>query len=240
MNSPHIMKRKLTRLSRSYAAALREHLKQGPQASLQPARGLGRQAVSLGLETLDLVRIHAGALITAATSASRAGTRQAKAFFSEALSAVEQTHRAALHTQARLNQANRTLDRRTADLALSTRSLKQSVVCRKSAEQALKTSSEHSQKLLQESRRLQQHLRELAQQLLAAQENERTKMSHDLQDEIAQTLLGINVRLLTMKKMVEHKEQGLNGEVAITERLVESSVQSVKRFAREFRKGHEA
>ena len=46
------MKRKLTQLSRRYASALRTHLKQGRRASLQPARGLGHEAVSLGLETL--------------------------------------------------------------------------------------------------------------------------------------------------------------------------------------------
>ena len=34
---------------------------------------------------------------------------------------------------------------------------------------------------------------------MAAQEDKRKKMSHDLRDEIAQTLLGINVRLLTLK-----------------------------------------
>lgn len=78
------MTRKLTGLSRRYQAALRKHLKQGPQASGQPAQGLGRQAMTLGLETLDLARIHEHALITLVlpsdspsirgTMARRAGT----------------------------------------------------------------------------------------------------------------------------------------------------------------------
>src|SRR6266850_5038346 len=56
------MKHRLTRLSRAYAVALRKHLRQGPAANLRPARGWGREALSLGLETLDVARIHAGAL----------------------------------------------------------------------------------------------------------------------------------------------------------------------------------
>ena len=56
------MKRDLINLSRHYTSALRKHLKQGPRASLRPARGLGRKAMAVGLETLDLARIHEEAL----------------------------------------------------------------------------------------------------------------------------------------------------------------------------------
>jgi len=52
------MKDRLSRLSEEYLAALRKHLKLGPKASSQPAIRLGRQAVVLGLETLDLAQIH--------------------------------------------------------------------------------------------------------------------------------------------------------------------------------------
>src|SRR5206468_10017707 len=73
VNSAYIMKRKLIALSRRYVTALRKHLKQGPRASLQPARGLGRQAVAIGLETLDVARIHEEALATLEASRSRDG-----------------------------------------------------------------------------------------------------------------------------------------------------------------------
>jgi len=235
------MNHKLIRFSRRYAAVLREHLSQGPRASLQPARGLGRQAVNLGLEALDLARMHEGALATLEASSRQAeGITQAQTFFIEALTAVERTHGAALELQARLHQANQALDRRTEELANSTRALEKSVIRRKSTEQALKTSGGHYQKLLEESRGLQQHLRELAQQILRTQENKRKSMSHDLQDEISQALLGINARVLTLKKVAAHNEQGLRREIASAERLVEDSMHSIKRFAREFRKRHEA
>ena len=87
---------------------------------------------------------------------------------------------------------------------------------------------------MKESRRLQKHLRHLTHQILSAQEDKRKKISRELQDEIAQTLLGINVRLLTLKKEAAINASGLKKEIASTQRLVEKSVKTMKRFAREF------
>jgi signal transduction histidine kinase len=120
------------------------------------------------------------------------------------------------------------------DLAASHRSLKQGIVQRKTAEQALKKSGEHSRKLLKESRDLQKHLQRLTHQILSAQEDKRKKVSRDLHDEIAQTLLGINVRLLTLKKEATVNARGLKKEIASTQRLVKQSVQTINRFAHEF------
>src|SRR6185437_1403289 len=190
------MKHKLIRLSRSYTSALQKHLKQGPRAGFQLARRLGRQAVSLGLETLDVARIHEEALATLEASSSRDGIiKRAEIFFTETITPIENTHRAALNTNTRLNQVNKTLDRRTVELAASNQSLKQSVVRRKTVEKALKKSEKPYKRLLAESHRLQKHLRHMTHQILTAQEDKRKKISRDLQDEIAQTLLGINVRL---------------------------------------------
>jgi hypothetical protein len=53
VNLANIVKRKVSNLSRRYQAALRAHLKQRTRANLQLAKGLGRQAMAKGLETLD-------------------------------------------------------------------------------------------------------------------------------------------------------------------------------------------
>jgi signal transduction histidine kinase len=234
------MKRKLTRLSRRYAAVLRKHLKQGPRASLQPARGLGRQAVASGLETLDVARIHTRALAALEASSSRDGiVRPAELFFAEAISPIEKTHRAALKANVRLNQLAQTLARRTVDLATSNQSLKQGIVQRKGVEQALKKSAGRYARLVKESRRLQKHLRHLTHQLLATQEKRRTKISRKLHDEIAQTLLGINVRLLTLKKEDTVNTKGFKKEIASTQRLVETLVKTMSRFGHEFGKQHD-
>ncbi len=231
------MKRKLTRLSQRYVAALRKHLRQGPRA-IPPcgtAHDLGCQAAALNLETLDVAKIHEDALATLEASRSKDGIiKRAEFFFAEAITPIEETHRAALKANVRLSRLSQTLGRRTMDLAASNRSLKQGIVQRKLVEQALKKSGEHSRKLLKESRDLQKHLQRLTHQILSAQEDKRKRISRDLHDEIAQTLLGINVRLLTLKKEAAISASGLKKEIASTQRLVNKSVKSIKRFAREF------
>jgi signal transduction histidine kinase len=234
------MKARLTRLSRRYQLALRRHLKQGPRASPQPARGLGRQAVAIGLETLDVARIHEAALASLEASSSRDGfIKRAEMFFAEAITPIEKTHRAALRANTHLSQLNKTLGRRTLDLAASNRFLKQGIAQRKTVEQALKKNVGHYARLVKESRRLQKHLRHLTHQILLAQEEERKKISRELHDEVAQSLLGINVRLVTLKKEATVNTKGLKKEIASTQRLVEKSAKTMSRFAREFGKHHD-
>ena len=105
------MKQNLIRLSEQYVTALRKQLKQGPQASLQPALELGRQAVALGLETLDLARIHEQALVTLELSYSKNGfTKLAGIFFTEANTLIEETHRDARQTKVHLSRLMTKLD----------------------------------------------------------------------------------------------------------------------------------
>ena len=229
------MKQKLNGLSQRYVTALRKHLKQGPRASLQPALGLGRRAVVLGLETLELARIHERALTTLELSNSKNGfIKRAEIFFTEAITPIVETHRAARQSKIQLNRLNETLGRRTVELAATNRQLQRGIVRRKSVEAALKKSGEHYAKLLKDSLQLQEGLRQLTHQVLAAQEDERKKISRELQDEIAQTLLGINVRLLSLKQEARNNTKGLKNEIASTQRLVIKSAKSVRRVAREF------
>jgi signal transduction histidine kinase len=236
VNSAYIMKRKLSALSQRYVTALKKHLKQGPRASLQPALRLGRQALTLGLETLELARIHERALVTLKASNGKNGpSERAETFFSEAITPIVETHRAARQSKIDLNRLNEALGQRTAELATTNRQLKRGIVRRKSVEAALKKSGEHYAKLLKDSLQLQESLRQLTHQVLAAQEDERKKLSTELQDEIAQTLLGINVRLLSLKHEARSNTKGLKNEIASTQRLVAKSARSVRRVAREFR-----
>jgi two-component system sensor histidine kinase DegS len=231
------MKRTTVRLSRRYAAALSRFLKQGPRASVQPARSLGHKAMALGLETLDLARIHKAALASQEASSSRDGIiKRAQIFFVEVITPIETTHRAAQETSGDLNRLARTLSRRTAELATSGRHLKRGIVQRKAAEEALKKSGKHRTDLLEQSRLVQERLRHLTRQILRAQEDNRTKISRDLHDEIAQTLLGINVRLLALKNESVANAEGLKKEIANTQRLVEKSRKTLSRFVCELGK----
>jgi signal transduction histidine kinase len=227
------MKQTLNGLSQQYVAALGRLLKRGPNASLRPALGIGREAVALGLETLDLARIHEHALVTLGSSdVKNAFTKLAGQFFTEANVPIEETHHTARQTKVHLGRVMATLGRRTEELADSNRQLKQGVARRKVMEDDFAKRGRHHQKCLEESLDLQKRLRHLTHQVIAAQEDERKKISRELQDEIAQTLLGINVRLLSLKQEARLNTRGLRKEIAGTQRLVADSVRSVRHAGR--------
>lgn len=234
------MRPKLTGLARQYRAALGKHLERCRPASLRPAQGLGRRAMSIGLGTLDLARIHERALIQLVLPGYSSGIREtmvrrAGNFFAQAITPIEKTHRIVRETNARVERLNQKLLQRSADLAASNRQLKKEIAQRKVAEEALRKSEEHYGQLLEQSRHMQEQLRLLSRQLLSAQEDERKKISRELHDVIAQTLTTINVRLASLKKEAALKTKGLERSIARTQELVKHSVDIVHRFARELR-----
>jgi PAS domain S-box-containing protein len=117
--------------------------------------------------------------------------------------------------------------RRLEALAVANRELKQEIVRRQSVEESLK--------LLEQSRSMQEELRHLSRQALHAQEEERKRLSRELHDVIAQTLTGINIRLATLKKEAGINPEGFARNIALTQKLVEKSVDIVHQFARELR-----
>ena len=227
------MKAELSGLSRRYVTALRKHLKQGSRANLQPALGLGLKAVVLGLETLEVARIHERALAALGLySRGKNGLiRRAEIFFIEAITPIVGTRRAARQNKINLNRLNDTLSRRTLELAATNRQLRRGIVRRKSVQAAFKKSRMHHTKCLEESLQLQEGLRQLTHRVLAAQEDERQKISRELQNEIGQTLLGINVRLLSLKVEARGNTKVLKNNIASAQRLVVKSDKSVRRFA---------
>jgi signal transduction histidine kinase len=160
--------------------------------------------------------------------------KRAEIFFTEAITPIVETHRAARRSKIALNRLNGTLSRRTAELAATNRQLERGIVRRKSVEAALKRSSQRYARLLKESLQRQQGLQQLTHRVLAAHEDECKKISRELQNEIAQTLLGINVRLLSVKQEARNNTAGLENEIANTQRLIIKSAKSVRRVAHEF------
>ena len=234
------MKSKLTGLSRRYQAALQEHIEQGPRASPQSADGLGRQALAIGLETLDLARIHEQAMIALVSPRHSHGTRdgkikRAQAFFIKAVTPIEKTHRTTMEANVRLHQLNRTLRRRTVELAATNRHLKKEIVRRHAVEKSLKKSQQHYSLLLEQSHQMQDQMRHLSRQILSAQEEERRRISRELHDEVAQVLTGINLHLATLKKEVTANTKDVKKKITHTQRLVEKSVNIVHRFAGQLR-----
>lgn len=125
--------------------------------------------------------------------------------------------------------------RRSDALESSNKKLRQEIVRRELTEKALRKSEQHKSNLLDESRHMQEQLRQLSRQILSAQEGERKKISRELHDVIAQTLTGINVRLSALKKAAAVDTRELDRNIASTQRMVEKSVNIVHAFARELR-----
>ena len=115
------------------------------------------------------------------------------------------------------------------------RQLKREIGRREAAQHALKQSERHYRELLEKSRHIEKHLRHLSHEILSAQEHERKRISRELHDEIGQTLTAVNVKLATLKKDATVNLADLKKKIASTQRLVEKSMNTVHRFARELR-----
>ncbi len=230
------MKPKPIPLSQRYVTALRTRLKPGARDGVRTTQALGRQAVALGMGTLGLARLHEHSLGLLNLSPDKKALHQrAEIFFAEVNRPIEESHRAAQQGKTHLLRLAETLGQRTEELAATTRPLQRGAVRRKVMEAEAEKSGQHYKKTLEESLQLQKRLRQLTHRVIVAQEDERKCISHELHDEIAQTLLGINVRLLSLKQESRANHQGLKTEIASTQRLVANSAKSVRRVAREFR-----
>ena len=234
------MKTKFPTFSRDYLAAFGSFLKQGASPDLHAARDLGKQAVGIGLTTLDLAKIHEESLIPLLAPHGSARTRdrvirRGVVFFTEAITPLEETHRGAREANVHMERMVATLTERTKQLADSNRKLKSEIVQRKATEDSLRASELHASQLLEKSHAMQEELRHLSRRLLYVQEDERKRISRELHDVVAQNLSGINVQLAALKKQSTADVKTIYRNIASTQLLVQKSVQIVHRFAVDLR-----
>ena len=239
------MNEETTRWAKRYQAALARYLKQGPADNLSAALRLGHRAAALGLETLDVARSHEQALLALVLPAGSAKTRQqmidrSKLFFEEALVPIEQTHAAAQADVRHVAELGEELRVRTVESSASTRRLERGIVRRQASETALRKSGKQHSLLLQKSRGLQTRLRVQMRKILSTSEDKRQQASYQLQNEIAQILVAIHVRLLTLKEAARANTDNLKKEIAETQQLVKQSVKTIQRLANESGIHHEA
>lgn len=106
---------------------------------------------------------------------------------------------------------------------------------RKAVEEDLRTSRKELSRLLRQSRLQQKQMRDLSHRILHVQEEERKRISRELHDVIAQTLVGINVHLALLAQGTAAVPENLQQQISRTQVLVEKAVEIVHDFARELR-----
>lgn len=218
-----------------YKTALLRYVTPGSGAPLLPAIRLGHKAVALKLETLDLAAIHEQSLMSLSQSGRspltlRKMRKRARTFFAETVVPIERNHYAAKMAATRIRELTEELRRRTAESTLSTRELEKEIARRESAENALLAHSKIRARQMREARNLRLRLKKIAREILTAQEHHRREMSGRLHDEIAQTLVAINLRLLALNKTSSSGKENLEKEIAATRSLILQSVIMVKKL----------
>jgi len=234
------MKLKQAAFAKQYQSILRKYLQSRSDPGLGVARRLGVRALALGLATLDLAKIHETALfallIPQNSDEVRNGlVRRGVTFFTEAITPIEETHRGALEANLHLKEMLATLTKRTRELVSSRKELEREIRKCKIAENSLRNSEKSTRELLKKSQDMQQEMRLLSRRLLSVQEEERKRISRELHDVVAQTLTGINVQLSSLTMQSTADAESLETKIASTQRLVEESVETVHRFARDLR-----
>jgi PAS domain S-box-containing protein len=153
---------------------------------------------------------------------------------SDSLAGTRRWCRAAFGDISDRKQAEEAQHRLT-DLADTNLGLNQEIARRQTVENTLKKSEQRQTRLLKQSSHMQGQLRQLSHQILQAQEEERMRISRDLHDEIAQTLVGITVHLATLTREAGDSPGGLQESIARTQKMVEKSVEKVHQFALKLR-----
>ncbi len=125
--------------------------------------------------------------------------------------------------------------RRMELLSASNEIFKEEIARRKVVEANLKAARETQSVLLKQSKKQQLKLRELSHRILTAQEQERKRISRELHDIIAQTLVGVNVHLTALCQSTTMEESPALEHIFRTRELVSKAVDTIHHFARELR-----
>jgi signal transduction histidine kinase len=209
-----------------YAASLHRYLRRATDLNLEDAYELGRKAINKGVGVLSMARIHQQALTEYGLHALSLvehshAWKQSEVFLLEALSPFEATHRGFCEANLRLQELIRVFEKRNVELARINHELKVEVAQRKKTENALREN--------------EKRLRDLSNKILHIQEEERTRISRELHDDVGQALTAINVNLTLHKNNLNATVELLHAKVAETQVLVEQAMEKMHHFAHELR-----
>ncbi|MFO7938021.1 MAG: hypothetical protein R6V06_10520 [Kiritimatiellia bacterium] len=197
-------KAKTTGWTQRYQSALEYYIRQESAENLQAALDLGKEADALGFSTLDLAMIH-GRCLTALMPDDISDVdrnrwiERADSFFTKTLTPIENTHGSSMKAAAHIHELTQELNTRVADLRASTALLDQNYAKRRSVEEAVDLSEKKRKNLDRDSRKLTNLLRRKTHEVLMTQEKKNSEASLHLQNDVAQSLLALDLKLLALK-----------------------------------------
>ncbi len=227
-------------LSRRYLSALRVFLGPRQPHAAAAVRSLGRELLEAGCDALDLAKFHAEALgflssAKALDGSAKTWIGKAGTFHLKVLGPLVRARRVSREALRRLQQRAATERHCAADLTKQNRRLEREVVRRRVGETSVKQGREEIRRLLVESQTMQLKLRNMARQVLSAQEDERREISRELHDEVVQMLIAVEVELAALGRTKAPGARTLKGRFLYAQRLLQKSVKAVHRFARDLR-----
>jgi signal transduction histidine kinase len=227
------MKGPIRSLPAAYRKALGEHMENPGSGTLEQALHLGRAVMGEGLGVADIIRMHHEALAalplkpgkTAATRALLATSLDS--FLLDALLPLASAGGGSeMKLKIRFGHVE--------ELALRNGELEDQIAECRRAEAAVLASKDHYFALYQNARAMETNLRDLAAQVLTAQEEERKRISRELHDEIGQALAAVDVSISMLQKRAA-PDAAFQRNAAEAKQLLERTMETVHNFARELR-----
>ncbi len=229
-----------TAMTRRYQVALQRYLKQDDETKLAAARAIGADFCASGVDRQDLAKLHEDVLVNKTLINRPISDRDkiiamAGAFYAAVITPNQKVGEGKTQIFISRGKLIEQLSRRTVELAVSNIERRLEITQRGVVEEELREKELLCRKLLTQEIQLRQHSRELSHHILTIQEDERKRISHELHDVIAQTLLGINIQLAVLKQDAEHNSGNLGKSISKTQAQVVDSVNIVHEFARSLR-----
>jgi hypothetical protein len=216
-------------LRNRYVVGLRSYLHDESRAQSRDASRLGRQAVALDLEILEVAHLHRSAIEVRKISRSQGDHfKLAEGFSAEATAPIVALHSAAYRNTRMMNRLKQSVRERTSALSQARSNLRHHSLKSRSAEAAVKANSNHCGNLPKDSSMERNGLLRPAREVLKAREQQRSEISHELREDIDQTLIEINARRLSLLAKAGKDSDGFFDDIVKTQRLVAESLRSMR------------
>jgi len=203
----------------------------------QAGAELVREALVRGLGERVLIGLHRAAVRDSVPNraAPSADEAAAERFLAASLLPLEEARVASLADNRKQVALVGVLSRRVGRLEEANRVLAVELEESRAAEKVLRVREATTVVELETARRTRDELRVLTRGLLTVQEEERKRISRELHDVVSQALTAINLRLATLDIQTTGDAEEMHRKIALTQVLVEKSVATVHRFARDLR-----